>query len=177
MKNKFKLLILFVVFSCAMSMTFAQQKITRFGVIDTNKVYQTFYRDSPAVRNYEKKKQDFQAQIDRQTQELENMQIKKSEYLSNGNDAMANKLEGDIQKKARTLTEYTKAKNIELENLRKKLESGDDFYELLYDTINRVAEEKGFSLILSLKQASGILWYSDSVDITDLVISEISAKQ
>ena len=56
---------------------FAQSKVTQFGVIDTARVYQTYFRESSAVRNYEKKKNDFQTEINRQSEALEKLQSKK----------------------------------------------------------------------------------------------------
>lgn len=153
---------------------FAQSKVTQFGVIDTARVYQTYFRESSAVRNYEKKKNDFQTEINRQSEALEKLQSKKVDYQNNGKETEALKVENEIQRKARYLTEYTKAKNIELENIKKRLESSNDFYEQLYDIIARIAEAEGLSMILSLNQSNGILWYSPTVDITDKVINELS---
>lgn len=173
-----KLIRLFTLIFLLLSTTllFAQQKITQFGVIDTTRVYTTYFRDSAAVRSYEKKKTDFQNEINRQTDELKKLQARKIEYQQNGDSTAEIKLDAEIQKKANFLTEYTKAKNIELDNIKKKLESSDEFYSILYDTIARIAEAEGYSMILSLNQANGILWYSQTVDITDKVINNISDR-
>ena len=40
--------------------SFAQQ-ITKFAVVDTNKVYQAYFRNSAPVRNYETKKEAMEA--------------------------------------------------------------------------------------------------------------------
>ncbi len=80
------------------------------------------------------------------------------------------RLEADIVKKATFLTEYTKAKNTELDALKTKLNSNDAFYASLYDVIGRIAESDGYTMVLSLQQGNAILWYSPTVDITDKVI-------
>ena len=72
--------------------------------------------------------------------------------------------------------EYTRAKNVELESLKRKLETSDDFYNKLYSVIERVAEQNGFSMIMSLQQANAVLWYSPSIDITDQVINQLSIQ-
>ncbi|NLL99913.1 MAG: OmpH family outer membrane protein [Treponema sp.] len=156
------------------TMIFAQQKITQFGVVDTARVYKTYFRESTAIRNYEKRKNDFQAEINKQAEALEKLQSKKVDLQNAGKENEALKVDSEIQRKARYLTEYTKAKNIELENIKKRLESSNEFYERLYDIIGRVAEAEGLSMILNLTQANGILWYSPTVDITDKVINELS---
>ena len=83
------------------------------------------------------------------------------------------RLEAEITRKTDFLTEYTNAKNIELESIKNSLVRSDAFYQKLYATLTHVAESEGYSMILSLQQANAILWYSPSVDITDQVIREL----
>ena len=161
-----------VVMLCTVAGMFAQQ-ITKFGVVDTSKVYSAYFRNSAPVRNYEKKKAEYQEEIDKRTQELKTLQQKKLEYEKNGNEAQALKVEAEITKKTDYLTEYTNAKNVELESMLKSLESSDEFYKKLYNTLGQIAESGGYSMILSLQDANAILWYSNSVDITDQVIQKL----
>ena len=151
----------------------AAQQITNVGVVDTGRVYTTYFRESAAVRNYDSKKAEFQAEIDRRTATLKSLQDKKLEYEKNGNSAAAVRTEAEISKEADFLEAYTTSKNAELEKLRKNLSSSNSFYQQLYKVISRVAESGGYTIILSLQQANGILWYSPTVDITDKVIAEL----
>ena len=149
------------------------QQITKFGVVDTAKVYNAYFRDSSAVRNYEKKKAEYQDEINSRTQELRDLQQKKLNYQSAGDDANALRVEGDITKKTEYLNEYTNAKNVELATMQKSLQNSDSFYKKLYNVLAKIAESGGYSMILSLQQDNAILWYSSSVDITDQVITEL----
>ncbi len=159
-----------VMFSGGLS---AQQQITKFGVVDTAKVYNAYFRNSAPVRNYEKKKSEFQSEINKRTDELRQLQQKKLDYEKNGNETAALKTETEIMKKKDYLTEYTNAKNVELESMQRALQSSDEFYGKLYSTLARIAEGGGYSMILSLQDSNSILWYSSSVDITDQVISDL----
>ncbi len=152
--------------------SFAQQ-ITKFAVVDTARVYQAYFRNSAPVRNYESKKEEFQAEINKLVAELQDLHDKKLEYQKNGNDSAALRVEAQITQKTDYLTEYTSAKNVELESLKKSLQNNDAFYKKLNDTLSRIAETGGYSMILSLQQDNAILWYSSSVDITDEVISQL----
>jgi outer membrane protein len=151
----------------------AAQQITKFAVVDTNRVYQAYFRNSASVRNYESKKAEFQDEIDKQTAALKELQQKKLEYEKNGDAASALRTESEITKKSDFLNEYANAKNVELETLKNSLQRSDAFYQKLYETLARIAESEGYSMILSLQQANAVLWYSPSVDITDKVISEL----
>ena len=160
------------VFLMIVSNSFAQQ-ITKFGVVDTAKVYNAYFRNSAPIRNFEKKKAEFQEEINKKTDELRSLQQKKLEYENEGKEAQALKIESEILKKKEYLTEYTNAKNVELETLQRSLKTSDEFYKKLYNTLSRIAESGGYSMILSLQESNAILWYSSSVDITSQVISEL----
>ena len=149
------------------------QQITRFGVVDTARVYAAYFRNSAPMRNYENKKTEFQNEINKRMDEIQQLQRQKLDYQNSGNNSAALRLEAEITKKTDNLTQYTAAKNIELESLKTSLQNSDAFYRKLYSTIERVAEHEGFSMILSLQQANAILWYSTSVDVTDKVIAEL----
>ena len=149
------------------------QQITKFGVVDTAKVYNAYFRNSAPVRNFEKKKAEFQEEVNKLSDELKNLQQKKLDYESAGNETQVLKIEAEITRKKDYLTEYTTAKNVELESLQKSLQNSDDFYKKLYNTLAKIAEGGGYSMILSLQDANAILWYSSSVDITNQVINEL----
>lgn len=168
-KNFFVVSILFSLFSIP---SFAQQ-ITKFAVVDTNKVYQAYFRNSAPVRNYETKKEDFQKELDKHVAELQRLNDQKIEYQRKGNESEAMKIEAQITKKTDFINEYTSAKNTELDSLKKSLKENNVFYKQLYDTLARVAESGGYSAILNLQEANSVLWYSPSVDITDQVISQL----
>lgn len=173
MKKKVVISLFISVFSLVC--LFAQQDVTKFGVIDTSRVYTTYFRNSSGVRNYESKRTEFQTEINKRTEELKKLQQQKVDYQKSGNETAALRVEAEITKKSDYLTEYTSTKNVELESLKKNLESSDSFYSSLYSVIERIAEQEGYSMILSLQQANSILWYSPSVDITDKVISALSS--
>ena len=172
MKKRFFALIGVLFFMAAGSGLYAQQ-ITKFGVVDTAKVYNAYFRNSAPVRNYEKKKAEFQEEINKYTDELQKLQLKKLEYEKADNDAQAQRVQAEISKKSEFLVEYTNAKNIELESIQKSLQSSDAFYKKLYEALAKIAESGGYSMILSLQQANAILWYSSSVDITEQVIADL----
>ena len=169
---KKRLFSMFVLIS-ALSIPVFSQQITKFGVVDTAKVYNAYFRNSAPVRNFEKKKAEFQEEVNKLSDELKNLQQKKLDYESAGNETQVLKIEAEITRKKDYLTEYTNAKNVELESLQKSLQNSDDFYKKLYNTLAKIAEGGGYSMILSLQDANAILWYSSSVDITNQVINEL----
>ena len=149
------------------------QQITRFAVIDTARVYQAYFRNSSPVRNYENMRTDYQNEIDGLTEELERLHDQKLEADRNGDADTSARLAAEISQKTDYIKEYTAAKNAELRAMKESLENNDEFYERLYATIEKIAENGGYSVVMSLQQANAILWYSPSVDITDDVITQL----
>lgn len=170
-----KLAVLFVM--CALCVSAFAQQITRFGVVDTARVYNAYFKSSSAVRGYEKKKSEAQEEIDKRTEELRALKSKRAEIESSyslDRDMQLDKLDDQISRKTQSLTQYTSSKNMELEAMRKSMQNSDEFYKKLYAVIGRVAESGGYSAILSLQQAGGILWYSPSVDVTEDIINALN---
>ena len=172
MKRYFKVFISLAVLALAAAPAFSQQ-ITKFGVVDTAKVYQAYFTNSAPIRSYEKKKAEFQEEINKQVEAIKKLQQKKLDYENSGNEAAALKTQAEITKKTDYLTEYTNAKNFELESMQKTLRNSDEFYKKLYNTLAKIAESGSYSMILSLQESNAILWYSSSVDITNQVIAEL----
>ena len=172
MKRYFKVFISLAVLALAAAPAFSQQ-ITKFGVVDTAKVYQAYFTNSAPIRSYEKKRAEFQEEINKQVEAIKKLQQKKLDYENSGNEAAALKTEAEITKKTDYLTEYTNAKNVELESMQKTLQNSDEFYKKLYNTLAKIAESGSYSMILSLQESNAILWYSSSVDITNQVITEL----
>ena len=95
-----KKLIIAVAFVLLVSCSvFAQQDVTKIGVIDTARVYQSYFRDSAGIRNYEDKRTEFQAEVDKRTAELKELQQKKVNYEKSGETSAALKLEAEITTK------------------------------------------------------------------------------
>ena len=162
-----------VVFIALTAIPAFSQQITKFGVVDTAKVYQAYFTSSAPIRSYEKKKAEFQEEINKQVEQIKKLQQKKLDFENAGNEAQALKTEAEITKKTDYLTEYTNAKNFELESMQKTLRNSDEFYKKLYNTLAKIAESGSYSMILSLQESNAILWYSSSVDITNQVIAEL----
>ena len=151
------------------------QQITRFAVVDTSRIYTTFYRDSKSVRDYDAKKTQYQGEIQRMADEIKALRQQKVDADTAKDQTKVARIDSDISSKTNTLLEYSKAKNAELDMLKKKLVTDDNFYSKLYEEIRRIAESDGYSMVLSLQEGNSIIWYSPTVDITDKVIRSMSS--
>ena len=170
-----KLILLFAVFSVLAGAANAQQ-ITRFAVVDLPKVYVAFFRESRAVRDFEERSARVQSEIDRMTSEIQNLKINQVNAQVQGNMDQALRLESEINRRSDFLKDYYKTKTDELETLKSRLTQSGAFLEQVYDEIRFIAESEGYSMVLNLKDNTGILWYSPTVDITDKLIQNLMSK-
>jgi outer membrane protein len=110
------------------------------------------------------------------TKEIQDLQTQHADAELAGDDDKALRLESDIVKKSDFLKEYYKLKVAELEDQRKKLSTSSDFYAQVQNELRFVAESEGYTMVLNLNDNKGILWYSQSVDLTDKLINSLKAK-
>ena len=162
---------LIIIVMLLMSLGIYAQQITRFAVIDTGLIFDTFRRDAKAARDYQEKKEKFENQKKILESEIIQLRQKKDSAEADGQES-----EEKIKSKITLLMEYVKASNDELNMLRKNLINDDVFYSNLYESVRRVAESEGYTMVLSYEHNAGIIWYSPTVDITDKVIQELRKR-
>ncbi|MDR0383331.1 MAG: OmpH family outer membrane protein [Spirochaetaceae bacterium] len=163
-------------FWLAFPVLLSAQQITRFAVVDMNKVYTAFFRESRAVRDFEERSARVQADVDRMTREIQDLKSAQSNAELQGDNERAVRLENEIYKKNEFLKEYYKLKTAELEDQKKKLSQSSAFLEQVYNELRVVAESEGYVMVINLRDAKGILWYSQTIDITDKVIQNLQSK-
>ena len=145
--------------------------------MDTARIYAAFYRDSRNVRDYEAKKTQYQGEIKRMSDEIKKLRQDKVDADTLGDQTKAARLESEINTKTSFLVEYSRVKNAELDTLKKKLITDDDFYSSLYEQIRKIAESDGYSMVLSLQEDNSIIWYSPTVDLTEKVLRAMTNLQ
>jgi len=152
------------------------QQLTRFAVVDLPKVYLAFFRESRAVRDFEERSARVQADLDRMTNEIQTLKVNQVNAQAQGDMEQAFRLETEINRRSEFLKEYYKTKTQELDTAKSRLTQSGAFLEQVYDEIRFIAESEGYSMVLNIKENTGILWYSPTVDITDKIIKNLIDK-
>ena len=168
-----KKLLFFIFFTCFFAALGFAQQLTRFAVVDIPKVYTAFFRDSRAVREFEERSSRVQTEIDRMTREIQDLKSRQADAVLQGDQVQSLRLESEINRRSDFLREYYEVKTAELEDQRRRLSQSSTFLEQVYSEIRFIAESEGYSMVLNLKENTGILWYSPTVDITDKVIQNL----
>jgi len=152
------------------------QQLTRIAVVDLSRVYIAFMRDSRAVRDFEERSAKVQAEIDKMTAEIQAVKVNQANAQAQGNTEQALRYEADAIRRTDILKEYYKTKTAELESIKNSLTQSGTFLDQVYDEIRYVAESEGYSIVLNLRENTGILWYNQTVDLTDKLIKSLMDK-
>ncbi len=158
---------------------FAQQ-ITRVAVVDLQKIYMTYYKDSMAVRAFEEEKLRIQEEITKLSNEIKDLQHKRLEVLSAGDSAALKSFDESLYRKAQFLSDFVKIKQADLDAKAQSLSKGDSFVQMLYRTVQSIAEIEGYSLVISSRDASdvgsSVIWFSPMIDISDKIIQALLGR-
>lgn len=163
-----------------LSMQAFGQQITRVAVIDMQKVYMTYYKDSLSVRSLEEEKLAVNLEIKRLSDEIKEIQHKRLDVLSAGDVQALKAYDENLYRKAQYLSDYVKLKQADLDEKAQILSRGDAFVQMLYRTVQSISEKEGYSIVISSHNVadvgSSVIWFSPMIDITDLVIQAMLGK-
>ena len=150
----------------------AQATITRFAVVDMNRVASAYASQSPEFRAFTEKRDKVQAEIEKQNKELQELNVRLAEAQENENKSQIRNLENQVRTKTQVLQTYIKNNFAELEAEQDRLLNNEAFKTQLTNIIRAVAESEGISMVLR-KDDPAILWNSPSVDITSKVLERV----
>ena len=150
------------------------QQLTRFAVVDMNRVHSVFFLESAAARQLEQDAQAVQAEINRRNQEIQSM---RGRLQGLTDQAQALRLQDEIRERVELLMEFHRVSTAEINFRRRALMQTDEFLMRVHNDIRFVAEREGFTMVLDLNSTGGILWYSSTVDITDSLIQRLLERR
>jgi len=156
---------------------FAQQSITRFAVVDVGRIIQAFSGTMDEAKSYIEKRDRIQTEINRMNKELQELNTKLNEAVKGDDQNQIHDLERQFEAKRREVQLYISTSQADLERDLGKVTSNNAFMTRLNSALKYVAESEGYSMVLSKQEASGILWSSPSVDITNKVIERLRSRR
>jgi len=158
---------------------FAQHNpITKVAVVDVSRVIQTFVGTLDEAKAYAEKRDRVQAEINRLTKELQELNTKLNEAIKEDDKNQIRDLEKQFEAKKQSVQHYITTSQADLDkDLERVVTSNSTFMTQLNNALRYVAESEGYSLVLNKQEASGILWSSPSVDITNKVIERLRSPR
>ena len=150
----------FVLLFCATAAVYAQQQIPKIGVIDYSRI----------VQNIKQAIEDETASIGAEIAALEKEKAD-IESRSHYNDA-SDDINDQISSLKYYLQQFIDEKNRELEEKKTQVPDTTEILSKIVNQIQYVAESEGYSIIFDSKDRN-IIWWTHSVDITDLVMRKL----
>ncbi len=160
-----------LVFSIAVAAGVSAEQLTTVGIVDINRVYNSFYRDSQSVRDLERLRGEYQEEINEYIQELESLRDRRFRAEQLNNTRLAENLDDEIAQLQTFLEDLTRRRRAQLESRQGDLLS-DEFLQQLQEAIQFVAESEGYTVVLRT-DTPGLQWWSSEVEISDVVLERL----
>ena len=173
MLRKILLLLLFTA-SCLM---LNAQQLTRFAVVDLPRVYTAFFQESRAVRQYEERVARVQGEFDRVTREIQDLRTRHADAVLRDDENEALRLEAQIHRRSDFLRDLYQTRTAELERERSRLMQSGSFLDQIHDEIRFIAEREGYTMVINMRDNNSIIWYSNTIDITDMLIQSLHTRR
>jgi len=153
-------------------------QITKVGILDIEKVYSIYFRESQAVKELQQMRADVLREINRIDEEILLLESQKLDAESRGDGQAALRLDREIFEKRQYRDDYRRIKMDQIRKRSENLYKSDEFLDELLQAIEYVAESEGFSLVLnsSGQFSQFFFFYTKEVDITELVIQELMRR-
>lgn len=175
---RINLKVCFVIFTVIAGAAAFPEQITRVGILDIEKVYSIYFRESKTVKEFQDRQTALLKHLNRIDEEILKLESEKLEAESRNDMQSALKLDTEIFNKKQYREDYRRIKMQQLRRLSEQLYQSDEFLDELLEAISYVAESEGFSLVLNnSKQFSQFFFfYTQEIDITEKVIQELMRR-
>jgi len=154
------------------------EQITKVAVLDIEKVYSIYFRESKSVKEFQEKQAVIQKEFNRLDEEILGLESEKLEAEAKGEVQKALALDKQLLGKKQYRDDYKRIKTQQLKKLSDELYQSDTFLDELLQAINFVAESEGYALVLnnSRQYKQFFFFYTKEIDITDKVIQELMKR-
>jgi outer membrane protein len=146
----------------------------KIGILNAKKAVYTCKAGEAAKGRLDEKMKEFQASFKNEEQELKNLpdEIKKKSSAWS-EETKAEKVR-EFQKSGREYQAKTEDARFELKKLENK--ELEPILKALEKVVNKFGKEKGYTAVLEYGTGAGVLYFAESVDITDEIIKALDAE-
>ena len=170
-KSGFKWVVFWVLMLVGMGALNAEQ-LTTVAIVDTTRVYTSYFKESQTVRDWTKLKAGVQDELNKYFAETTKMNIDRLDAVKQGNSTESLRLEQEVAKRQQFYNEYKRVKQQQIADMGKNLMQSDAFLSEITAAIKYVAESEGYTVVLDSGNAS-LRFGSPEVDITEKVLDQL----
>ena len=164
---------LFVLLFCASAALYAQQQIPKIGIIDYSRIVQKMMPNMDQLQEIKNIKQAIDDETEAIEKEIAALEKEREDIAAKSHYSDAtDEIDEQITSLRYYLQQFTEEKNQELNEKRTLIPDTAEVISKIVNQIQYVAESEGYSIIFDSKDKN-IIWWTHSVDITDLVMRKL----
>jgi len=148
------------------------QQFTRIGVVNMESIASSYYAESSAYRRLVQERDDAQARIAAKNQNIAQLEQRKRELENEGKTNDALRVENQIMAEQNSLKDMIELRQQRLRRLRDEAMGDNAWLRNVLRAIQDVAQRHGYTVVLRMDD-SNLLYYSDTVNITQLVLDAL----
>ena len=167
--------VIFLFFALSAVMVFGQM-ISRVAVVDMQRIYNEFARESQAFRDLESRTAIIQAQINQFSSEIWELRARYTNAVAANNAAEVRRLDTEITSKTENLRAFSVERMAEINLEKARLMQSDRFYNQIYDEIRYIGESEGYTHVVDISQMPGLIWFSPQFEITDRLLQSLRTR-
>ena len=170
--RKYFLLVLFLL---SASLLYSQQ-LVRIGVLDLARVASTLSAgDSRALQEIDRLVRNFEEGLNNRRRDIDALEERRLHFILQSDEFNASRIEQQITNRREEMERYRSERHQYIENRRSRIGQSPEFFARILREIEFIAESEGFSMVFNSHDPN-LLWWSKSVDITDLVINRLRPR-
>ena len=148
------------------------EQITKVGVVDLSKVFNSYSKDSSGGRELNDYWMETDAQLGKITKEITELQVLREQAKKDNDERAVLDYDKQISEKRDYQRDYYRYRKLEYDKKYDSLMKSSGFYSEMLKIIEFIAVRDSYSLILKSSDPS-LMYYSKNVDITQDVIDYI----
>lgn len=152
----------------------AAEQLSKIAVVNMNKVLQYYASDKQAWTRLENKIREVDQELTRMKDEINDLEAQRLSALQNNEASRAIQLAQQIENKQETQKSYYKVMTAQIEREKQDLYNNSDALDKIQRELINLAEDEGYTAVFQIDATqNGILWYSPTIDITDLLLKRL----
>ena len=149
----------------------AMASAQNYAVVNSEKIFKSIESYNAAISELDKLANDYQAEVDKQFEEVETLYNKYMERRSELNAASQQATEQKILEMEQAAATYQESIfGTDGTLMKKRLELIQPIQQRVFAAIEEYAKQKGFDMIIDVAQNATMLYYSPKADHTQAVI-------
>ena len=150
------------------------EQLSKIAVVDFQEIIDNFPSGSPAYSKLQVLKNAYEEKRQEYLQELNDKELKLLDAKDAGNELGIARLEKEIADFKTFIRQWQEIKTKEIEIVQNDFLRGRDIATDILKAIEYVAINEGYTIVLDAN-ATSVIWLSQEIDITDLVVERLKA--